>query len=50
MVETTNQILTFIFPYIGSFIIPTDEHIYFKMVIAPPTRSFFESFETQRWM
>jgi hypothetical protein len=27
------------FPYIGNVIIPTDEVVFFKMVIAPPTRS-----------
>jgi hypothetical protein len=28
----------FIFPYIGNVIIPTDELMFFKKVIAPPTR------------
>ena len=30
----------FIFPYIGNVIIPIDELIFFKMVIAPPTRCY----------
>ena len=33
-----------IFPYIGNFILPTDEVIFFRGVAQPPTRYVFHGF------
>ena len=34
--------MNFIFPYIGKFIIPTDELIFFRGVGQPPTSAFVQ--------
>ena len=38
--------LDYTFPYIGNFIIPTDELIFFRGIFQPPTGYYMEMMET----